>query len=302
MIRTEQLHKSYGNVQALRGIDLSVERGDVYGIIGPDGAGKTTLFRILASLIKADSGKATLDGLDVQKAYKQVRKIIGYMPGKFSLYQDLSVEENLQFFATIFNTTIQENYHLIKDIYQQIEPFKDRKAGALSGGMKQKLALSCALIHKPKVLILDESTTGVDPVSRKEFWDMLGRLKQEGITIVVSTAYMDEASRCDKIALMKDGQFIATNTPQGIINAYTKTLWAISSANMSKLLRDVREIDGVQTAFAFGDKHHITTVPSLQQEHLLAQLKAAGHPDSVVERILPTIEDCFLELANTPHQ
>ena len=204
-LSANNLNKSYGTVQALTDLSLEVEKGEIYGIIGPDGAGKTTLFRILTTLLLADSGTATVDGLDVVKDYKHIRQIIGYMPGKFSLYQDLTVEENLTFFATVFHTTIEENYHLIEDIYKQIEPFKDRRAGKLSGGMKQKLALSCALIHKPTVLFLDEPTTGVDPVSRKEFWEMLMKLKTEGITIIVSTPYMDEATLCDRIALIQDG-------------------------------------------------------------------------------------------------
>ena len=191
MVKCQLINKKFGETEALKNISFEVSKGEIFGLIGPDGAGKTTLFRILTSLILADSGAAFVDGLDVVKDYVELRKHIGYMPGRFSLYQDLSVEENLTFYATIFNTTIQENYHLVKDIYQHIEPFKHRRAGKLSGGMKQKLALSCALIHKPKVLFLDEPTTGVDPVSRKEFWEMLRRLKEDGITIIVSTPYMD---------------------------------------------------------------------------------------------------------------
>ena len=204
----DQLYKSYGKVQALNGVNFTVDEGELYGIIGPDGAGKSTLFRVLTTLMLADKGQAQVMGYDVVKDYRKIRDIIGYMPGKFSLYQDLTVEENLRFFATVFNTTIEENYHLIADIYKQIEPFKRRKAGKLSGGMKQKLALSCALIHKPKVLFLDEPTTGVDPVSRKEFWGMLLKLKRQGITILVSTPYMDEASLCDRIALVQAGEFL----------------------------------------------------------------------------------------------
>jgi ABC-2 type transport system ATP-binding protein len=228
MIEVKDLHKSYGKSgkkNALNGISFTVEDGEIFGVIGPDGAGKSTLFRILASLILPDSGSAIMNRYDIVKDYRKIRQIIGYMPGKFSLYQDLSVEENLKFFATVFGTTIEENYHLIKDIYQQIEPFKNRRAGALSGGMKQKLALSCALIHKPEILILDEPTTGVDPVSRKEFWDMLARLKEQGITILLSTAYMDEAGRCDRIALIREGKFIASDTPKGIIDKFTESFW-----------------------------------------------------------------------------
>ena len=245
-----------------------MEDGEIFGVIGPDGAGKSSLFRILASLILPDSGSATMNGYDAVKDYRKVRQIIGYMPGRFSLYQDLSVEENLTFFATLFNTTIEENYHLIKDIYQQIEPFKNRRAGALSGGMKQKLALSCALIHKPEILILDEPTTGVDPVSRKEFWDMLGRLKEQGITILVSTAYMDEASRCDRIALIREGEFIASDTPQGIIDDYPEVLWSVEGSRMSALLDVLRGNAQVKSSFAFGDKHHITVEEELYPDEL----------------------------------
>jgi ABC-type multidrug transport system ATPase subunit len=208
----------------LSDISFAVPQGELFGIIGPDGAGKTSLFRILTTLLLADSGKATVDGFDVVKDYKAIRNRVGYMPGKFSLYPDLSVEENLNFFATIFNASIEENYDLIKDIYVQIEPFKDRKAGKLSGGMKQKLALSCALIHRPSVLFLDEPTTGVDAVSRKEFWEMLKGLKKQGITILVSTPYMDEAGLCDRVALIQNGKILSINTPQGIVEEFFKTI------------------------------------------------------------------------------
>src|SRR5678815_5061290 len=236
----DNLVKRYGKkeetVQALQGISFTVAQGELFGIIGPDGAGKTSLFRILTTLLLADSGKVSVDGFDVVKDYKAIRKRIGYMPGKFSLYQDLSVEENLNFFATIFNTSIEENYDLIKDIYVQIEPFKKRKAGKLSGGMKQKLALSCALIHRPSILFLDEPTTGVDAVSRKEFWEMLKGLKRQGITILVSTPYMDEAGLCDKVALIQNGNILSINTPQGIVDSFPKPLWAVKSTKMLSLL------------------------------------------------------------------
>src|SRR5580704_4201976 len=223
-------------VDALKGISFSVQKGEIFGIIGPDGAGKTSLFRILTTLLLADSGNATVDGFDVVKDYIQIRNCVGYMPGKFSLYQDLSVQENLEFFATIFDTTIEKNYDLIKDIYQQIEPFKNRKAGQLSGGMKQKLALSCALIHKPSVLFLDEPTTGVDAVSRKEFWEMLHRLKMQGITILVSTPYMDEAGLCDRVALIQKGELLSVDTPKNIIGEFGKPLWAIKAKEMFRLM------------------------------------------------------------------
>lgn len=211
------ISKSYPKVKALDNVSFEADEGEIFGIIGPDGAGKTTLFRILTTLLLADSGSATVCGHDVVKEFLAIRSIVGYMPGRFSLYQDLTVEENLALFAAVFNTTIEENYHLVKDIYQQIEPFKTRRAGKLSGGMKQKLALCCAMIHKPEVLFLDEPTTGVDPVSRKEFWQMLRNLKEQGLTIIVSTPYMDEAARCDRIALMNNGKFMMTETPQNII-------------------------------------------------------------------------------------
>lgn len=298
MITVNNLHKTYGKVTALNNLSFSVNDGEIFGVIGPDGAGKTTLFRILASLLLPDSGSAEMNGLDVIKDFKKIRNIIGYMPGRFSLYQDLSVEENLKFFATIFNTTIEENYHLIKDIYQQIEPFKKRRAGALSGGMKQKLALSCALIHKPEVLILDEPTTGVDPVSRKEFWDMLKRLKSEGITILVSTAYMDEAGLCDRIALMREGEFIATDTPQNIINSYKETLWAVQTENMSASLQELRNHPKVKTCFAFGNQHHVTVQPDLSINDLQHYLKEKGYSSIEITATEPTVEDCFMALTN----
>ena len=209
-----------GKIIALQDISFEVEKGELFGLIGPDGAGKTSLFRVLTTLLLPDGGSASVDGFDVVKNMKDIRKRVGYMPGRFSLYQDLTVEENLNFFATIFNTTIEENYDLIKDIYVQIEPFKTRRAGKLSGGMKQKLALSCALIHKPSVLFLDEPTTGVDAVSRKEFWEMLRKLKEKGITILVSTPYMDEASLCDRVALIQNGHILDIDTPLSIIRKF----------------------------------------------------------------------------------
>lgn len=289
--------KKFAGIGRHKGLSFDVDKGEIFGVIGPDGAGKSTLFRILASLLLPDSGNVRLDGYNVEKDYKDVRSIIGYMPGRFSLYQDLSVEENLTFFATVFNTTIEENYDLIKDIYSQIEPFKTRRAGNLSGGMKQKLALSCALIHKPKVLILDEPTTGVDPVSRKEFWDMLGRLRDQDITIIVSTAYMDEASRCDRIALMLDGDFIAVNTPQGIINDYREELWSVQADNMSGSLLDLRKYKDVKSCFAFGDKHHITIKEGFDKEDLYHYLSSKGYNDILIKKATPTVEDCFLALA-----
>src|SRR5258705_8617405 len=258
-IIVENIRKTYGKkkaqIIALDKISFEVKPGELFGIIGPDGAGKTSLFRVLTTLLLADSGTATVDGLDVVKDYKIIRQRVGYMPGRFSLYQDLSVEENLEFFATIFNTSIEKNYELVKDIYVQIEPFKKRKAGKLSGGMKQKLALSCALIHRPSVLFLDEPTTGVDAVSRKEFWDMLKGLRKEGITILVSTPYMDEASLCDRVALIQNGKILSINTPQGIVTNFSKPLWAVKSTRMLPLLNELLQKDFVEDAYPFGEFH-----------------------------------------------
>ncbi len=294
----DHISKSFGKVQALKSVNFNVNAGELFGIIGPDGAGKTTLFRILTTLMLADSGSATVDDYDVVKDFKFIRQRIGYMPGKFSLYQDLSVEENLNFFATVFNTTVEQNYHLIKDIYQQIEPFKKRKAGKLSGGMKQKLALSCALIHKPTVLFLDEPTTGVDPVSRKEFWEMLKKLKQQGITILVSTPYMDEAMRCDRIGLIQEGQFLQIDTPQNIISSFTETLWTVQSDEMFRLLTDLRKCHQVKTCFTFGETHHITIDnEQLTMDNLRGYLERLMHTNVEVKEAIPSIEDCFMQLA-----
>ena len=297
-INCESVSKNYKKVKALKNICFDVERGEIFGIIGPDGAGKTTLFRILTTLSLADSGTAAIDGFNVVGDYREIRKRVGYMPGRFSLYQDLTVEENLNFFATVFNTTVEENYDLIKDIYQQIEPFKNRRAGKLSGGMKQKLALSCALIHKPSVLFLDEPTTGVDPVSRKEFWGMLKSLKAQGITILVSTPYMDEASLCDRIALIQNGEFLTIDTPKDIVSQYKNKLWAIESDEMHKLLMDLRANEVTKNCFAFGDKIHVSIdngeliVDSLQKI-----LVEKGHTNILIREIEPTIEDCFMQLS-----
>lgn len=295
-VTAQGLVKSYGKVKALNGISLDVSHGETFGIIGPDGAGKSTLFRLLTSLLVPDKGSAQVEGLDTVKDYRQIRRIIGYMPGKFSLYQDLTVEENLTFFATLFGTTIQENYHLVEDIYRQIEPFKDRMAGKLSGGMKQKLALCCALIHKPKVLFLDEPTTGVDPVSRKEFWDMLGRLKNDGITILVSTPYMDEAGRCDRIALIRNGQFLTVNSPAGIIAEFPDRLYSVRSDRMHALLGDLRAYTGTVRAFSFGDSVHLSTGDGFDCGELKSYLEMKGHGNVTINTIRPTVEDCFMRI------
>lgn len=297
-IQISHINKRYGDVVALRDLSLEISPGELFGLIGPDGAGKTTLFRILTTLLLPDSGSASVCGLDVVKDLKEIRRRVGYMPGRFSLYQDLTVEENLNFFATVFNTTVEENYDLVRDIYVQIEPFRRRRAGKLSGGMKQKLALCCALIHRPEVLFLDEPTTGVDPVSREEFWDMLDRLKRQGITILVSTPYMDEASRCDRIALVRSGECLSVDTPAGIRDSYDRQLWAVRSASMYKLLADLRAFPDTHTCFAFGDAHHLT----LRRDgdaaigRLRDYLGAKGYDDIRLDPIKPSIEDCFMAL------
>lgn len=295
------LTKKYdkGKIVAVDNVSLSVNKGELFGLIGPDGAGKTSIFRILTTLLLPDDGTATVEGNDVVKNYRTVRGNIGYMPGRFSLYQDLTVEENLNFFATVFGTTIEENYNLIKDIYVQIEPFKDRRAGKLSGGMKQKLALSCALIHKPSILFLDEPTTGVDAVSRKEFWEMLKRLKQQGITIMVSTPYMDEANLCDRIALIESGKILTIDTPGNIVTSYHGNLFAVKSENIYRLLIDLREYEHTLSCFAFGEHLHVSFKDDgkIGADNVLNYLHHKGHKDIEIKSIEPTIEDCFIKMA-----
>ena len=302
-VAVQSVHKTFRaggkSVAALKSVSFDVQRRELFGIIGPDGAGKTTLFRILTTLLVADKGQASVDGLDVVSAYKSLRRRIGYMPGKFSLYQDLTVEENLAFFATLFNTSVGENYDLIRDIYGQIEKFKTRKAGALSGGMKQKLALSCALIHRPSVLFLDEPTTGVDAVSRKEFWELLHQLQEQGITIVVSTPYMDEAGQCDRVALIQEGSILDVDTPQGIISSFTEPLWSLRSSNMYRLMKDVRDQGLARSCYPFGQVHHVVWQPGIDPQRSLEALKG-NHPEIRMERIAPTIEDCFMAKMHRP--
>ncbi|OGU33097.1 MAG: ATPase [Ignavibacteria bacterium GWA2_35_9] len=300
-VELENIFKSYPikktSVQVVDDVSFSVDDGELFGLIGPDGAGKTSIFRILTTLLLADKGNAKVLGYDVVKDWKSIRNIIGYMPGRFSLYQDLTVEENLEFFATIFNTTIRENYKLVEDIYKQLEPFKTRRAGKLSGGMKQKLALSCALIHKPKVLFLDEPTTGVDPVSRKEFWEMLKRLKSQGITILVSTPYMDEAKLCDRIALIQNGKILKIDTPQNIMDSFDKNLFAVRSENMFKLLNDLRTFNNTESCFAFGEFHHLTLKDNdINISDLEKYIAQSGHLNATIKIIKPEIEDCFMQL------
>ena len=299
-VTLNNITKTYGKEKkvAVDDVTLSVNKGELFGLIGPDGAGKTSIFRILTTVLLADKGQATVDGLDVVKEYKQIRNNVGYMPGKFSLYQDLTIEENLNFFATVFGTTIEQNYDLIKDIYVQIEPFKNRRAGKLSGGMKQKLALCCALIHKPTVLFLDEPTTGVDPVSRKEFWEMLKRLKQQNITIVVSTPYMDEASLCDRIALIQTGKILSIDTPKNIIKAYPENLYKIKADNMFGLLKDLNSYTDTLSCYTFGQYLHLSLTHDDQagQTRLLDHLKRKDHTRIGMTPVTPTIEDCFIKL------
>lgn len=297
-ISVQNISKSFKDVVALKDISLDIKEGELFGLIGPDGAGKTTLFRVLTTLLIADEGTATVADFDVLNDFKKIRNSVGYMPGRFSLYQDLTIEENLHFFATIFGTTVKENYDLIEDIYVQIEPFKNRRAGKLSGGMKQKLALCCALIHKPKVLFLDEPTTGVDPVSRKEFWEMLKRLQQKGITILVSTPYMDEAELCDRIALIQDGKILEVDTPKEIVNHYPKTLYNVRAKNMHKLLESLKNYTQNYSVYPFGEFVHYTDkrddfAPSELKDYLVTQeLK-----EITIEITQPTIEDVFMDLA-----
>ena len=295
-IIANNLKKSYGNTIAIENISFEIKENELFGFIGPDGAGKTTLFRILTTLLIPDNGTAEVCEMNTVSDFKKLRQILGYMPGRFSLYQDLSVEENLAFFATIFGTTIEENYDLIKDIYSHIEPFKDRPAGKLSGGMKQKLALSCALIHKPRVLILDEPTTGVDAVSRKEFWQMLKNLQQKNITIIVSTPYMDEASMCDRVALIQKGHIMTIDTPQKIISLFGKSLYAIRSDRLYKLKNDLLNFSDCKSAHLFGQYIHYTGKDKVNSKLLNDYLLKNNHSNIEINPIEPGIEDCFMDL------
>jgi len=297
-VTVKNLVKVYGKEKtAVDDVSFSVKQGEIFGLIGPDGAGKSSIFRVLTTLLLPDGGSATVDGLDVEKDYKKIRSRVGYMPGRFSLYQDLSVEENLNFFATIFDTTVEANYHLIRDIYVQLEPFKKRRAGKLSGGMKQKLALCCALIHKPVVLFLDEPTTGVDPVSRKEFWEMLKQLKAQNITIVVSTPYMDEANKCDQIALIQSGKLLSVDTPDNIIKSYPGQLYAVKADNMHKLLKLLRGYDQVLSSYAFGEFAHVSFKnKEADPNKVVAYLREHGLSSIELKKTAVTIEDSFIKL------
>ena len=298
-ISADNIVMHYGKVKALDAVSLKVEKGELFGLIGPDGAGKTSLIKILGTLLLANGGKAEIEGMDVVKQYQNIRRQIGYMPGKFSLYQDLTVEENLNFYASIFGTTLEENYDLIKGIYQQIEPFKKRRAGKLSGGMKQKLALSCALIHKPKVLFLDEPTRGVDPVSRQELWNMLQSLKIEKITILVSTAYMEEALLCDRISLMDHGKILATNSPEGLIADFEKPLYAIRSGNSFKIIKKLKAYEHANSVYPFGDWVHYTDQrDTIDPTEIKSYLENNDTPHIEIKQIKATVEDCYMSLTS----
>jgi len=297
-IEIDHISKSYGQVSALHEVSFKVQDRELFGLIGPDGAGKSTLFRILTTLLLADSGKATVCGYDVVKEYRKIRKIAGYMPGKFSLYQDLSVLENLEFFATIFGSSLDENDELIRVIYQQLEPFKNRPAGKLSGGMKQKLALCCALIHRPSVLFLDEPTTGVDAVSRKEFWEMLQGLREKGIAILVSTPYMDEASLCDRIALIQNGQVLSIDAPKALTASYDRKVYAVTAERSYPLLKALRNMEIEGSCLPFGDAIHLATTREIDERHIKQSLEKQGFSDVNIQRIEPGVEDVFLGLSS----
>jgi ABC-2 type transport system ATP-binding protein len=295
-VEVNGVSKAYGAIKALCEVTFTVAEGELFGLIGADGSGKSTLMRILASLITPDSGEVKITGLDTVKDFRLVRCLIGYMPGRFSLYGDLTVEENLRFFSSVFGTTFESNRYLIEEIYSTIEPFRRRRAARLSGGMKQKLALCCALIHNPKVLLLDEPTTGIDPVSRVELWQMLGRLRERGITIVVSTPYMDEAGRCDRMAFMHSGKMLNTATPAQTIASFGETLFAVKGERMHQLLVDLRAAEGVNNCYSFGETHHFTTDKQVDLSTLMESLKIKGYENVEISRVTPSIEDCYLKL------
>lgn len=295
-VRIEHITKSFGTTLALNNICLDVKRGEMFGIIGPDGAGKTTLFRILTTLINADKGEAYIKQYNVKKDIKEIRSIVGYMPGRFSLYPDLTVKENLNFFASLFGVIVEDNYNIIAPIYNMLKPFSNRRASNLSGGMKQKLALSCALIHNPDIVFLDEPTTGVDAVSRREFWDMLEQLKLQGITIIVSTPYMDEASRCDRIALINQGKIMRTGNIDELTQSFPYNLYAVSSDNMYQLLKYLRDMPDVIGCYPFGAYHHLMTINEIDIERYKTVLKEKGLSKIEINALKPSIEDLFITL------
>ena len=300
-VSVSALGKRFGNVVALDDITFDVRAGELFGLIGPDGAGKTTLFRLLTTVQLPDAGSATVLGLDVVKEFRAIRSRIGYMPGRFSLYADLSVEENLRFFASVFGTTLEAGRRLIAPIYAQIAPFADRRAGALSGGMKQKLALCCALVHRPELLLLDEPTTGVDAVSRREFWDLLETLRADGLTIVASTPYMDEAIRCERVALIQRGRILDIADPRGIGARFDRPLLAVRSAERIRLLRALRALPDAHSVFPFGDAvHYADARVDRSASDVAAELRRAldqqGIADAEIATVEPGIEDVFMEL------
>jgi len=299
-IEADNLVRDFGSTKALKGISLEVEQGELFGLIGPDGAGKTTLFRILTTLLLPTAGRASVLGMDVEKAYRKIRPRVGYMPGRFSLYEDLTVEENLSFFASVFGTTMDENYEIISPVFRQLEPFRKRMAGALSGGMKQKLALSCALIHRPEILFLDEPTTGVDAVSRTEFWQMLHRLKDRGIAILASTPYMDEARQCDRIALVQEGRMLSVDTPEAVIGRFEPQLWSIRAENRYRLIQFLREYSYTDSVQPFGDSLHYTDRRAdFKPAELVSRLEEHGFRNPEIDAIEPGIEDTFMRLMGT---
>ena len=296
-IDIQNLTKRYGKLVALDHVSLSVPEGSLFGLIGPDGAGKTTLYQILTTLLSPDEGSATVAGLDVVRDYKKLRTQIGYMPERFSLYPDLTVRENLHFFAALFGVDVKDNFDLIAPIFSQLEKFPNRRAGALSGGMKQKLALSCALIHRPKVLLLDEPTTGVDAVSRSEFWDMLATLKAQGITILVSTSYMDEAERCERIALIHQGKILDVNTPAKLMEGMNQNLYNASAIQMYPLLEALRTLPGVKDCYTFGATLHVVTEDEFNPDEAIRKLQQMNLEDVRIEPARGNIEDLFIKLA-----
>ena len=295
-VETQGLTKSYGKLVALDHVSLSVPEGSLFGLIGPDGAGKTTLYQILTTLLSPDEGNAIVAGLDVAKDYRRLRAEIGYMPERFSLYPDLTVMENLRFFAALFGVDIKDSLDLIAPIFGQLKEFPNRMAKALSGGMKQKLALSCALIHRPRVLLLDEPTTGVDAVSRSEFWKMLGRLKDMGITVLVSTSYMDEAERCEYVALMNKGKILDVNTPKKLMEGLGRNLYNASAKEMYPLLEALRSMPDVEDCYTFGATLHVVATEAFRPEVAVNRLRQEGLTDVRVYPAKGNIEDLFIKL------
>ena len=295
-IEVSGVSKRYGNLTALDNVSFKVEKGEMFGLIGPDGSGKSTLYKILSTLTSPDAGSASVCGFDTVKDYIQLRKVMGYMPEKFSLYQDLSVSENLHFFASLFGVSIKDNYDMIAPVFAQLERFPNRRAGALSGGMKQKLALSCALIHRPEILLLDEPTTGVDAVSRSEFWDMLSTLREKGMTILVSTSYMDEATRCERIALIDKGRVLRINTPDGLVAGLDETLYNASATRMFELLTKLRQLPEVEDCYTFGATLHVVGRKGFNPSSVIDKLRLEGLHDVEVYPAKGDIEDLFIKL------